>query len=174
MSETWKSIPGYEGCYSASSFGRVRSEDRFVKHRSGKRKVRSRILSQCKAGPDSRLYVSLWKENNGRMFYVHKVVLLAFRGFPVPGTESSHVDGDKYNNSISNLLWESHSDNLKRRDIHGTTSRGEARYNSRLTEPLAFKIRSSDHSDYYWANLLGVSRTTILDARSRKTWAWVS
>ena len=44
--EEWKSISGYEGLYEVSSYGRVRSLDRYVKYSNGQIRLhKGRILS---------------------------------------------------------------------------------------------------------------------------------
>lgn len=52
----------------------------------------------------------------------HKVatlVLETFISLRPPGLEASHADDDKANNSITNLSWESHSDNQLRAVANG-------------------------------------------------------
>lgn len=46
MEEFWKPIKGYEGYYEISNLGRVKSLERVVPKRHGKRKIGGRILPQ--------------------------------------------------------------------------------------------------------------------------------
>ena len=47
--EVWKTIPNTNGIYEASSYGQIRSIDRFVKHNyGGLKKAHGRVLRQSK------------------------------------------------------------------------------------------------------------------------------
>ena len=45
--EAWKDIPGWKGFYQVSNFGRVRSVDRWVTYRDGRRRFFSGKLDRC-------------------------------------------------------------------------------------------------------------------------------
>ncbi len=53
--------------------------------------------------------------NNGKLthFPIHRLVLETFIGECPPNREVNHRDGDKTNNSLHNLEWVTHSENLK-------------------------------------------------------------
>ena len=109
MSEIWAQIEGYEGLYEVSSFGRVRSIERAVRHRHGLAIMKSKVLrlSISNAG---YAYVSLSKENRSKSFTVHRLVAKAF--IPHCGKpEVNHKDFDKSNNRTDNLEWASRSEN---------------------------------------------------------------
>ena len=57
---------------------------------------------------------------NGAIYLVHRLVLLAFVGEPQDKYVGCHNDGDKMNNDISNLRWDTQSGNLRDRVAHGT------------------------------------------------------
>ena len=57
--------------------------------------------------------VILVDDNGGRHFFlVHRLIAAAFLGAPKDGEEVNHIHGDKSNNSVDNLEWVSHADNL--------------------------------------------------------------
>jgi hypothetical protein len=95
--EVWRSIPGYEGLYSVSNFGRVRRD----KHSRGARggKIRAQ-------GIDRKGYPQLWlrKGDKGRTWRVHRLVARAFLG-PDNGLTVNHIDGNKTNNQPGNLEY---------------------------------------------------------------------
>lgn len=101
MSETWKPIPGYEGCYSASNLGRVRSEKRIAPmYGTRTRIIRKRVLKESKSKEG---YKSVHISGSGNKL-VHTLVLAAFIGSPGHDQEASHLDGDGSNNAIDNLI----------------------------------------------------------------------
>jgi hypothetical protein len=118
--ELWASIPGYEGFYEVSNFGRVRSMTRQVSYgRHPKMTYKGRDLKLFMAGQYAA--VKLAVQGVTRTQYVHHLVLLAFKG-PRPHTESRgeirHLDGDKMNNSLFNLEYGTIQENAADRIRH--------------------------------------------------------
>lgn len=101
--EIWKDIEGYEGMYQVSNMGRVRALDR-VKPNSGGQIAKGHILPQSDNGHGYR-FVSLWKFNKGRRFYVHRLVASAFIPNPSNLPIINHKDENKSNNRYENLEW---------------------------------------------------------------------
>jgi hypothetical protein len=101
--EIWKDIEGYEGMYQVSNMGRVRSLDR-VKPNSGGQIAKGHILPHSDNRHGYR-FVSLWKFNKGRRFYVHRLVASAFIPNPNNFPIINHKDEDKSNNRHDNLEW---------------------------------------------------------------------
>lgn len=109
-------IPGYVGHYEASDLGNVRSLDRLTSH--GHRR-RGQALRQS-LSETGYLQVRLYRENVGRTFTVHRLVLLAFAGTAPEGTEARHLDGNSANNRLANLEWGVVIDNKRDTLRHGT------------------------------------------------------
>ena len=112
----FKDIVGYENHYRISDDGNVWS-------------VKSDHA--LKAAPNKQveyLQVSLWKENAGRSFYVHRLVATHFIPNPLGLPEVNHKDGDRLNNHVSNLEWVTSSGN----SIHAVST-GLRIYINRLT-----------------------------------------
>lgn len=57
-------------------------------------------------------------------FRVHRLICLAFHGFPIDKQQASHLDGNAFNNKPENLKWENPKENRNRRFVHGTHDRG--------------------------------------------------
>lgn len=106
--EVWKDIPGYEGLYQASSYGRVRGLKRCV----GGRMQRAMILKQS-THRDGYLKIGLYKDHRRKDFQTHRIIALTFipnpKGFP----QINHKDENKSNNHIDNLEWCTGSYNCK-------------------------------------------------------------
>lgn len=103
--EEWRSVKGYEGYYEVSSKGKVRSVDRVIKTANGiKRKYSGKILSQHLSDKNYPL-ISLYMNCNEKTYYVHKLVAISFLGHKPCGSkeEVDHINGDRTDNSISNL-----------------------------------------------------------------------
>lgn len=114
MNEIWRDIPGHEGKYQASSYGRVRSLTRQITQigRGGKpftRTVKGRIL---RPGPtkSGHLYVVLGKGAAGSP--VHQLILHTFKGSPPKDEEVRHINGDPTDNRLENLIYGTRTDNI--------------------------------------------------------------
>jgi hypothetical protein len=105
--EIWKWIPGYEWYYEISNFGNVRSRT----------KRRNIYVMTDKYG---YLRVCLYKRNNRKAFYVHRLVAMAFIEKPENCTEINHKDCDRKNNHVENLEWVTHQQNMILRYGNGT------------------------------------------------------
>lgn len=95
----WKPVVGFEGLYDVSDDGEVYSytTDRILKHaikRTG--------------------YHQVTLVRDGKMFYssVHRLVAEAFIPNPEKKRTVNHIDGNKDNNSVSNLEWNTHKENI--------------------------------------------------------------
>lgn len=167
MSEAWKPVPGCEGLYEVSDAGRLRRLTR----REG---YHSELLHEPVLVTPKRagkyLAATLSRDGWKKRFYIHQLVLLAFRG-PRPGKATgSHLDGDHDNNSLANLDWESMSANHRRKRDHGTMLRGEVHPQSKLTQQKVDAIRSSKSSHADLAELYGVSRGRISQIKRGEGW----
>lgn len=112
MAEVWKDIPGYEGCYQASTHGRIRSLPRVVFRKDGhggyaEWYYRGRVL-RARPKESGHLNVSLGAHNTKK---VHRLVLETFVGLCPAGMECLHADGNPANNCLDNLRWGTRTDN---------------------------------------------------------------
>jgi NUMOD4 motif len=71
--EIWRPVPGWDGYYSVSNRGRVRSEPRYVQRRTTRLRVRGRILRPSKIGS-----VNLSKPGARRSALSHTLAAEAF------------------------------------------------------------------------------------------------
>lgn len=118
MKENWLPIPGREGVYSVSDRGRVRSEARVVFYKNGRYKpVPERIMKQDASSP--RLSVCLCRDGYMVKKMVHALVLLAFDKPRPIGLHIRHLDGNPFNNILSNLKYGTPAENMQDRILHG-------------------------------------------------------
>lgn len=115
MKEIWKPIKNYEGLYEVSNLGRVRSLDRITKYtnRHGNESSQFRqgeIKNQCDNGNGYKI-VNLYKNNKGKTFYVHRLVVEAFRGEIPEKMAVNHIDFNTENNNLDNLEVVTYAEN---------------------------------------------------------------
>lgn len=60
------------------------------------------------------LRVNLSKDKTVKRVHVHRLVAQAFIPNPDNLSEVDHIDGNKLNNTVENLQWISHSDNMRK------------------------------------------------------------
>ena len=101
IEEIWKDILGYEGLYQVSSFGRVRSLDRYD---SNNHFLKGRILRLC-ADAKGYLIVGLWSNNKKKMYKVHRMVAESFIPNPDNLPIINHKDENPSNDNVDNLEW---------------------------------------------------------------------
>ena len=92
--ETWREIPGYERRYQASTWGNIRSIIGL--------KPRMLTLRTYKMSPYYKVQL-LDASGNKKWFRVHRLIYITFVG-PIPeGLVLDHINGNKKDNSVSNL-----------------------------------------------------------------------
>lgn len=118
--EKWLPVPGWEGCYEVSDHGRVRSLDRLISCSDGSvRRYAGRMMA-CPVDNRGRRAVSLKRQGHVVRRCVYTLVLEAFRGPRPPGFQGCHNDGDQLNDHLSNLRWDTSSENIRDQVRHGT------------------------------------------------------
>ena len=113
----WRDIPGWEGKYEVSDGGEVRS----LLNTRGKPLGVFAVKKQTK-NTQGYACVSLSSDCMSRMFNVHALVLLAFAGPRPDGMEVRHLDGNRLNPNVNNLVYGYPEDNALDRKHHGTTN----------------------------------------------------
>ena len=115
--EEWKDIEGYEGLYQVSSFGRVKSMNRFIKRKSKfgvsfNKLCNARILSQTilKSG---YLKLSIYCDGIPKTTTVHILVAKAFINNKDNKPEVNHLFGIKTDNRFVRLEWATSSENAQ-------------------------------------------------------------
>ena len=101
----WRPVPGYEGLYSVSNRGEVRSEARSIQRKDGRyNNVGQKIRKQSHIG-NGYLAVSLSKDGEYRLTTVHRIVAQAFLANPENKPSVNHLDNNPSNNALENLEW---------------------------------------------------------------------
>ena len=109
--ELWKDIKGFEGLYQVSTWARVRSLDRWVVYKNGRKYFyKGKVLKRRKilkpvCGKDGYLRVHLFKDGKRTNFLLHRLVAKAFIPNPDNLPLVNHKDEVKDNNYPYNLEW---------------------------------------------------------------------
>lgn len=105
MKEEWRTILGYEGLYSVSNLGAVRSEPRvIVKLNNVSQPLKGKPLNP---GRDSSGYllVGLHKGGTRKYYRIHRLVAEAFIDNPDEYDFVLHGENGIEDNSVNNLYW---------------------------------------------------------------------
>lgn len=111
------------------------------------------------------LFVNL----RGKKYRVHRLVMATFVGPCPEGHQVCHYDGNRQNNSLSNLRYDTSKANAADKRRHG-------RQPSKLTpEAVTFARNavSRGESAAWVASLLNVDPVTVRKAVNRRTWEHV-
>ena len=171
--EEWKEIPEYEGMYSVSNLGRIRSEPRMVAHILDGKFLRGKILKSRINKQTGYPAVNLSRNSKKKTFPVHVLVAISFLGKRPNGMEVAHGDGNRINAKLTNLRYKTSLENSQDALHHGTVARGERLPQSKLTGEKVVQIRKDGRLQREIAAEYGVSITTISQIKSRIYWSHV-
>lgn len=101
IEEIWRSIKGYEGLYEVSSYGRVRSLDRY----DSSNHFRKGKLLKLKKENNGYIRITLCKCGIEKMYMVHRLVANEFIDNPYKLPQINHKDENPTNNRVDNLEW---------------------------------------------------------------------
>lgn len=169
--EEWRDVKGYVGYYKVSNLGNIRSCDRVVPSRWGNGQHRKGKLMKPGSSPNGYKIITLQKKGKIKYQTVHRTVITVFTPNPENKSQVNHIDGNKENNSVENLEWVTESENKQHAlDTGLFSSKGEDNPNVKLTESKVRCIRLSNLAPLEISKIYGVSRTTIIKIRARRTW----
>lgn len=110
------------------------------------------------------------------------IVCETFHGPRPEGMSAAHIDGNKLNNSASNLAWKTAKENAEDRVLHGTQTRGEAavaarQHNLKLTPEDVEEMRRRRKNGERVVDLaaeFGVTRQHASAVIRRINWSFVA
>ena len=176
VQEIWRPIPGYEGSYSASNLGRIRSEARSCRCDKGTRKLPQKVMVLAANRVGYRLVNLRDGLGGARTHLAHKLVALTFLGPREEGLQINHRDLDKSNNCVWNLEYVTAAENTwHERRLNPERSRGENVHNARLTEEDVRTVRKlrGVMSERKIAAHLGIHRSTVSHILTDRIWRHV-
>lgn len=146
-----------------------------------------RKMNQKKPGMHGYALAELWNSGTVKYARIHRLVLEAFVG-PCPlGMVSRHLDGNRLNNSISNLQWGTQQENSIDAINHGTHPglrhgskigfrRGSAHFKHKLTESDVLEIIKllPCQKKTSIAVKFHVSEATVQSIAKGRNWKWLT
>lgn len=160
-----KKISGFEK-YFISSDGEVYSD-----------KYKDRRKLKLRKNSKGYLYVNLCKDGKYRSIEVHRLVAQEFLQDFSSSLQVNHIDGNKENNSMSNLEMVSQADNIKHAVDTGllTPKHGKDHWASKLCDEDIIRIRKlysegTKVCDIYKMYKDKISRETISQIVNNRIW----
>ena len=118
--EVWKPLPGWGNRYEVSSLGRVKSLPFSVFNGWGEYTKPERIMGQSPNARNGYIHVMLRFGGKSYCKSVHRLVLEAFVGQCPDWMEGCHNNGDRADNRLENLRWDTPKANNSDKEEHGT------------------------------------------------------
>jgi hypothetical protein len=160
--EEWKNISDYDGIYTASTLGRIKSS---MPHNG----TSERILRQTKTRK-GYLGCGLYKNKIRSSFQVHRIIAETYLPNSLNLPEVNHKKGIKTDNRPCAIEWSSHNDNIEHAVKYSLIQKGEKCHKAKINERQVLEIRLSNFSADYLSEKYNVSKNTIWQIKSRTTW----
>lgn len=158
-------IKGFEN-YAVDNQGNVFSFPK--KTRKGIRVLKYNIVNHGYA------MVDLCKDGRVKRFLVHRLIAETLLPNPNNKPQVNHKNGNKLDNRIENLEWNTRSENQKHAiEIGLRSAKGEKNSQSKLTRQEVLDIRKSKDKGSLLAKKYNISHPTICDIRKGRSWTHV-
>lgn len=125
--EIWLPVRNWEGYYEVSNYGRVRSVERIVVCKDGKKRIIKSIILKQHYVKDGYLRVQLSKRGGQRIckqYRINRMVAETFIPNPYNLPEVDHINRVKTDNRVVNLRWCTRKENMRNRIWHTRGSVG--------------------------------------------------
>lgn len=170
MREVFEDLKGYEDSYQISDFDRIFTKRRLVGNQVYYGKELVPQLTN-----DGYLKVTLCKNGESKKFYLHRLVAIQFIDNNTNLPQVNHKDGNKLNNTVTNLEWCTKIENQNHAVRTGLMQRGQDRPSAKLTEEQVLEIyklkgilKSQDIANKY-----NVSKNTINCILRGSKWSYL-
>lgn len=173
--EIWKNIDGYEGLYQVSSLGNVKSLER---HRENSVKLTPGRILKGILNDKGYYSVRLYKNKKPNFHSVSRLVAQTFIRNPKNKPEVNHISGNTKDNSVTNLEWVTHAENMEHAVNTGLMPKGEQNARSKIKECDVKNIREmyakGGISTRALSEKFNIGKTAIWQIVTNQTWKHVS
>jgi hypothetical protein len=165
MTEVIKDIKGFEGRYTISNLGIVRSL------------LTNQIMKPYITNKGyARVNLRYAKSRDYKSFLIHRLVAMNFLPNPHNFKEINHKDCNRLNNKLDNLEWCDRFYNIKYAFLKGKASnKGVRNPNAKLNKNDIIAIKAMIKTDRFFytdiARLFKVSSSTIEGIANNKIWS---
>ena len=153
--EVWKDIKEYEGLYQISNKGNIKNKNKELKQDENKK---------------GYMCITLHKKGKKKKKGIHRIVAETFIQNNESKKQVNHIDGNKKNNSIENLEWVTPKENIRHAEKNKLRNSILKNPNSKLSLKDIQEIRNSDKSTKELMIVYNVSKTTINDIKTFRSW----
>lgn len=172
--EIWKDVKGYEGFYQISDMGKINSLGRWQKSSHNSKQFYKGGILKGSLDKDGYNKVTLVnKDGKLKSFRVHRLVAIHFIENPLNKSTVNHKDGNKLNNNVFNLEWNTTSEQNSHAYKIGLNSRKGIKNNMvKLTEKEVLEIRElcKVQTCTEIAKIYNTSSATIINIKNKKSW----
>ena len=158
--EIWRRVIGYEGLYEISNYGRLVS---YYK-KNGRGLSETPRFLKGKIDKDGYMEYTLSKNTKASSKRAHRLVAETFISNPLNKPEVNHIDGIKSNNHVSNLEWNTPSENGQHKYDIGLGEKSKEM--ASITHGRRCKLTSVENGKEYIFNSLSKA-SEFLGKRSR-------
>jgi len=159
--EYFKDVPGYEGFYQISNYGRVLS-------------VRREKLMSLVSTADGYKKLIFRVNKKQKCFLVHRLVMLTFHGKCPQGLVVNHKNFKRDDNRLCNLEYISINENIKYSRSNGRHIKYKSYIDDRFTIEHILNIRKSSATDTELSYIYKCRRSFINKIRHGKSYSWVT
>lgn len=119
------------------------------------------------------------QNKNGKTVFrtIHTLLMLTYNGKRPKGFDICHNDGNKLNNNLDNLRYDTRRNNILDKEKHGVKRYGEKINTAKLKEKDVIyivknykRIHRTKSNSGYLAKKFGVTKTSITNIIAGKTW----
>jgi hypothetical protein len=121
-------------------------------------------------------HVGLSKDGRIYSRFVHNLVLETFVSLCPKGQEASHLNGNRMDNRVENLIYETRKENMARKHLHGTAQCGENNHLTKLKEEDVREIRrllEAGNLQIDVARQFNITASCISKIASNKNWKYL-
>lgn len=168
MTAIFKPVAGWPE-YEISEFGEIKRTQAGIGTKVGK-------VLKWTVMTNGYAKVSLCRNSKRAEYLVHRLVALTFIGAIPKDKEVCHYDGNKLNNSLSNLRIDGRLGNMADQIRHGKTPRGQRCGSNKYTPEQILKareLRASGMRNMDVAAALGMRPQHVTNIVARRIWAWL-